>query len=358
LKYAEKLAAKMPGDLKTIFFTNSGSEANDLALTLARLYTGNLDIISLRNSYHGLSNLVMGITNTGTYKRPIIHSNVHHVMHPDPYKGPWGGRNCRDSPVQIDRDCDCAAGECKASQQYVKQVQDVLDHCVPKKGVAAMIVESMQGVGTVQLPRNYVKDSVELIRENNGLYIADEVQTGFGRMGDHFWGFEGHGVMPDIVTMAKGIGNGFPLGALVTRPEIAQALGRALFFNTFGGNPVACAVGEAVLDVIEEEKLQQNAKKVGTRFLQLLGQLRDRSAIIGDVRGKGLMSFIELVSDKSTRSPLDAERCATIFEATKDSGLLIGKSGRNGNILRVSPPLCITDENVDFAMEVFEKLLK
>lgn len=172
-------------------------------------------------------------------------------MNPNVYAGLWGGKYCRDSPIQTLRNCNCKdSSECQASTEYYKQFEELFSYTIPKGGVAAFIAESIQGVGgTVQFPKGYIKQVAKLTRENGGLYIADEVQTGFGRTGDHFWGFEAHDTIPDIVTMAKGIGNGYPLGAVVTTPEVASSLHTAAHFNTFGGNPVASAVGLSVLEV-------------------------------------------------------------------------------------------------------------
>lgn len=172
-------------------------------------------------------------------------------MNADPYLGLWGGKNCRDSPVQTTRNCDCTPGKCHAEDNYINQLESEFKYSLPRGGsCAAMFAESIQGVGgAVQYPRNYMKRAIDLVHKNGGLFISDEVQTGFGRTGEHYWGFEAHGIVPDIVTMAKGIGNGFPLGAVVTTPKIAQVLTQALHFNTFGGNPLACAVGMAVMDV-------------------------------------------------------------------------------------------------------------
>ncbi|KAL7037910.1 hypothetical protein ACKWTF_009396 [Chironomus riparius] len=288
-EYSEKLASKLPGDLKVVYLVNSGSEANDLAILLARLYTKNYDIITLKNAYHGGGTSTMGLTAQAPwyYPAPGIKNSIHHAMNPDPYTGIWGGKNCRDSPVQTKRNCDCTHGKCLAEDNYINQLESEFKYSLPRGKLAAMFAESIQGVGgTVQFPRNYLKRAAELVRQNGGLFVSDEVQTGFGRTGDHYWGFEGHEIIPDIVTMAKGIGNGFPLGAVVTTPKIAQVLTQAIHFNTFGGNPLACAVGNAVLDVIDEENLQQNALDVGTYLLKGFETLRDKYDIIGDVRGK------------------------------------------------------------------------
>lgn len=181
---------------------------------------------------------------------PGVTNGIVHAMNADPYGGIWGGRNCRDSPVQTSRNCDCPAGKCLAEDNYINQLESEFKYSLPKGKCAGMFAESIQGVGgTVQFPRNYLKRAIDIVHDNGGLFISDEVQTGFGRTGEHYWGFEGHGIVPDIVTMAKGIGNGFPIGAVVTTPKIAQVLTQALHFNTFSGNPLASAVGMAVLDV-------------------------------------------------------------------------------------------------------------
>lgn len=255
-------------------------------------------------------------------------------MHPDPYQGIWGGKACRDSPIQVDRNCDCTeATGCKASQNYYNELEQTFKYSLPRGKVAAMFAESIQGVGgTVQFPKGYIKKAAELVRSNGGLFVSDEVQTGFGRTGEHFWGFEAHGIVPDIVTMAKGIGNGFPMAAVVTTPEIAQSLGMALHFNTYGGNPMASSVGIAVLDVIEQENLQKNSLDVGTYYLKSLAQLKERFDIIGDVRGKGLMIGVEMVNDRESKTPLSAPHMAEIWENCKDKGVLFGKGGLHGNV--------------------------
>lgn len=352
-EFAEKLAAKMPGDLKVCYFTNSGSEANDLAMMMARLYTGAYDIIALRNAYHGMSPYCASLCGVGSYKHHIPSSfGVFHAMNPDPYRGVWGGSKCRDSPVQADRACSCGT-ECQAASHYADQLSEVLQQCVSKRRVAAFFAESIQGVGgSVQYPRGYLKKAYNLIKNKGGLFVADEVQTGFGRTGDHYWGFEGHGIMPDIVTMAKGIGNGFPLAAVVTTPEIAKALDAASFFNTFGGNPVATAVGSAVVDVLDEDGCMEKSRVTGTRLLHALESLRKEYTVVGDVRGKGLMIGVELVESKETKVPLAAVKVNAILEDCREMGLLIGKGGQHGHVLRIKPPMCITEADVCFTAAV------
>lgn len=353
-EYAKKLTDRFPGDLKVCYFCNSGSEANDLACLLARIYTGAFDIISLRNAYHGNSPYAMGLTGLSTWKQSFANGfGIHHAMNPDPYKGLWGGSNCRDSPIQPDRSCSCGVGQCIACDMYIAQLEEVLQYSTPKK-VAAFIAESIQGVGgTVQFPKDYLKRAHEIIRKHEGLLIVDEVQTGFGRTGK-FWGFENHGIVPDIVTLAKGIGNGFPLAAVITTKEISSHLKKSLMFNTFGGSPLSCAVGSAVLDVIDEEKLMENSHHVGTHLLHSLAKLRNKYEIVGDVRGKGLMIGVEMVTDKKSKKPLPKDEMNAIFEDTKNMSLLIGRGGINGNVFRIKPPMCITRADADFCVAVLE----
>ena len=335
-QYAQALATKMPGDLKVCYFVNSGSEANDLALLMARAYTGNYDVIALRNAYHGGNAVTMGLTAHRTWKFNVPHSfGVHHAITPDPYRGLWG----RD-------DID-------AGKKYAADVKNLLDFATSGQ-VAGFIAESIQGVGgCVVFPDGYLKSVYEHVRAAGGLCIADEVQTGFGRTGTHYWGFETQRVVPDIVTMAKGIGNGCPLGAVVTTPKIAATLAQRTHFNTFGGNPVACAQGRAVLEIIEREKLQENSLTIGNRLLAGLNQLKEKHKLIGDVRGKGLMLGIELVKDRQSKEPAK-EASAQILETCKEMGLLLGKGGLWGQTIRFSPPMCVNEQDADFLLEVLD----
>ena len=335
--YAEKLASKMPGELKVCYFVNSGSEANDLALLMARAYTGNYDMIALRNAYHGGNASGMGLTAHHTWKFNVPHSfGVHHAITPDPFRGAWG----REDP--------------NAGKNYAADVKNLIEYGTSGQ-VAGFIAESIQGVGgCVVFPDGYLKHAYEHIRAAGGVCIADEVQSGFGRTGTQFWGFETQGVLPDIVCMAKGIGNGAPLGAVVTTPKIASALAQRIHFNTFGGNPVVCAQGMAVLEVIEREKLQENALEIGNHIFAGLTRLKEKHDIIGDVRGKGLMLGIELVKDRATKEPAKAE-CAQVLETCKEMGLLLGKGGLQGQTIRFSPPMCVTKADADFLLEVLDQ---
>lgn len=338
-EYARHLASKMPGDLKVCYFVNSGSEANDLALLMARAYTGNYDVIALRNAYHGGNAAGLALTAHSTWKFNVPHSfGVHHALAPDPYRGPYG----RD--------------DVQAGTKFADDIKQLIDFATPGR-VAAFVAESIQGVGgCVVFPDGYLRAAYEHVRSAGGLCIADEVQSGFGRTGTHFWGFETQGVIPDIVTMAKGIGNGYPLAAVVTTPKIGSVLAQRIHFNTFGGNPVAMASGKAVLEVIESEGLQQNAARLGARLLSGLEKLKQKHAWIGDVRGKGLLLGVELVRDLQSKEPAKAE-CAKVLENARDGGLLLGKGGLWGQTIRFAPPLCITPADVDFMLEVLDHSL-
>jgi alanine-glyoxylate transaminase/(R)-3-amino-2-methylpropionate-pyruvate transaminase len=334
---AKKLASKMPKGLDVTYFTNSGSEANDLAIQMARLYTGNTDVIALRNAYHGGSPSSLGLTSLHTWKYPVGgDGRVHHAVNPDPYRSPFAG-----TPEEI-------------ASKSAQDIRDLIRYSTPGK-VAAFIAEPLQGVGgATHGARNYLKEVYAIVREHGGLCISDEVQTGFGRTGDHYWGFQNFDVVPDFVTMAKGIGNGAPLAAVTTRMDIAKALTQRLHFNTFGGNPVSMAAGLAVLDIIDEEGIQERARVLGARLKSGLQKLQRSHRIVGDVRGLGLMLGVELVRDRATKEPAKQE-AIDVLEATREMGLLIGKGGLDGNVLRIKPPMCITEADVDFALDVFDQ---
>lgn len=334
---AKKLASKMPKGLDVTYFVNSGTEANDLAIQMARLKTGNSDVIAVRNAYHGNSPAAQGLTSLSTWKFPLGGGGaVHHALNPDPYRSPFKG-----TPEEI-------------STQSANDIRDLIRYSTPGK-VAAFIMEPIQGAGGITRgAKNYLKEAYAIVREAGGLCIADEVQTGFGRTGEHYWGFENWDVVPDFVTMAKSLGNGAPIAAVTTRMEIAQALTQRIHFNTFGGNPMSTAAALGVLDVIDEDNLQANSKKMGARLIAGLEKLKASHKLIGDVRGMGLMLGMEIVSDRATRAPGKAETIE-VLEATRELGLLIGKGGLDGNVLRVQPPMCITADDVDFAVDVFDQ---
>lgn len=359
-EYVDELIKKLPSYLQVVYVVNSGSEANDLALFLARLYTNNFEIISFRNCYHGMSPYMMGTTALSTWRYNVpVSFGVHHAMMPDVYNGIWGGKHCRHSLVQTTRHCDCCLYQCQAMLNYYKQLEEVFMYSVPRGHVAGIIAESIQGVGgIVQFPKGFLQKAYDLVKANGGVCIADEVQTGFGRTGEHFWGFEMHGIKPDIVTVAKGIANGFPMGAVITTKEIAEVLNYSSHFNTFGGNPLSCRVARTVLQVIEEDELQYNSKKVGDYLIKELAKLRDEFECVGDVRGKGLMIGVEFVQNKETKAPLSSKSFAGILEDCKDMGVLIGRGGFYGNVMRFTPPMCINIEDAKYAVSVVRKALK
>ncbi|KAK9300608.1 hypothetical protein QLX08_006763 [Tetragonisca angustula] len=363
-EYVTKLKAKFPSKLKVVYLTNSGSEANELAFLMARIYTRNQHIVSLQNGYHGATYGTSASTAMSTWRYPFIAQPAGYLraVYPDVYRGDWGGSRCRDSPVQVaGRKCDCGEGECVASEKYFEKLAESFRFNLPCTGsVAAFVAESIQGVGgAVQYPKYFLQKVCDYVHKKGGLYIADEVQTGFGRTGEHFWGYEGHGVEPDIVTLAKGVANGFPLGVVVTSSEVAESLNSALHFNTFGGNPLACVVGSTVLDIIEEEDLQQNAYAVGTYLIDRLSTLLlEFPDVVGDVRGKGLMIGVELISNPETRTPLQVEHVLEIFEDIKNMGVLVGKGGLHANVLRIKPPLCVTKMDADFTFAVIKEALE
>jgi len=337
--YAKELAAKMPGDLKVVYFTNSGSEANDLALLMARAHTGNYDLIALRNAYHGGGQSTMGLTSHHTWKFNVPHSfGIQHALMPDTYRGPYG------------------AEDPEAGAKYGDDVRNLIQFGTSGQ-IAGFIAESIQGVGgSIVFPKGYLKRAYEHVRAAGGVCIADEVQAGFGRTGTHYWGFETQGALPDIVTMAKGIGNGCPLAAVVTTPAIAQSLATRIHFNTFGGNPVSCAQGRAVLQVIDREKLQANSLEIGNHLIAGFNRMAEKHSLIGEVRGLGLMLGVELVKDRKTKEPA-REECVAVFEKARELGLLIGKGGLSGNTLRIKPPMCITRADADFMLEVVDAAL-
>jgi alanine-glyoxylate transaminase/(R)-3-amino-2-methylpropionate-pyruvate transaminase len=334
---AKKLAGKMPPGLDVTYFVNSGSEANDLAIQMARLYTGNADVIAVRNSYHGASPSANALTSHSTWKYPVNMSNgVHHTVCPDPYRSPFTG-----TPEQI-------------ATQSVADLKDLIRFSTPGV-VAAFIAEPIQGVGgATHGATNYLREAYAVVRAHGGLCIADEVQTGFGRTGDHYWGFQNFDVVPDIVVMAKGIGNGVPLAAVTTTAEIASALTQRVHFNTFGGNPVCMAAGIAVLDAIDADGLQENSRVVGGRLKAGLQKLMARHRLIGDVRGMGLMLAFELVRDRTTKEPAK-EATLDLLEAVREMGVLVGKGGIDGNVVRIKPPMCITVDDADFALDALDR---
>lgn len=333
---AEELLKKFPKSVDyVVHFVNSGSEAVDLALMEARAYTKVYDILALRNSYHGLQGAAHNVTGVSVCKQAMVPNvGVHLCMNPDTYRGFFNGPD--------------------AYKLYAKEVKNVIETSTSGK-VAAFLYEQVQGYGGIYpLPKGYVAEAAKHVKEAGGLIIADEVQTGFGRMGDSYWGYELEpSIVPDIVVMAKGLGNGFPVAAVVSRREVADAITSKQFFNTYGGNPTMTAAAREVLKVIDEEKLQENSKAVGRSFAEMLLRLQKKYWFIGDVRYQGLMLGFDIVKNPETKEP-DKDKAMDIFEETRDAGVVLGKAGRGGNVLRIMPPMCVTQDDVRFAGEVFD----
>jgi 4-aminobutyrate aminotransferase-like enzyme len=341
--YAERLCATLPENLSVCFFVNSGSEANELALRLAQTHTNQRDLIVIDGAYHGNTSTLINISpykfdGPGGKGSPPF---VHKIRTPDTYRG------------------DYRADDSQAGAKYARDVQGVITKLNEQgKGLAAFICEPIMGSwGQIVFPENYLKEAFRHTRDAGGVCIVDEVQVGFGRVGSHFWGFGTQGVVPDIVTMGKSIGNGHPIGAVVTTPEIAQTFDNGMeFFSTTGGNTVSCAVGLAVLDVIQNENLQENALNVGNYFLDRLNGLKEKHPLIGDVRGIGLFIGVELVRNRSSLEPATRE-ANYIAECLKGLGIVVGTDGQFNNVLKIKPPIIITNDNVDFFITKLDQIL-
>lgn len=332
---AEKLAEISPGNLKKSFFTNSGTEADDTAVLAAKIATGNNEVIALRHSYAGRSATALSTIGHHTWK-PIA-SQVAGVVHAHaPY--------CYRCPFKLEYpSCGVACAD---------DVEELIKTTTTGK-IAGMIAETILGVGGFIIPpKEYFPRVAEIVRRHGGLFISDEVQAAWGRTGDKWFGIEHWGVEPDIMTSAKGMGNGVPLGWTIATPEVADAF-PGLTFSTFGGNPVSSAVGLAVIRVIEEDDLRTNARVVGDYLLKRMLELQEKHAVIGDVRGKGLMLGIELVKDRKTKEP-NPEAVLKVFEETKRQGVLIGKGGLYGNVIRTGLMLNTTTDTVDRLFEALD----
>jgi 4-aminobutyrate aminotransferase-like enzyme len=327
VRVAEKVAAITPGRLQKSFFTNSGSEANEMALLAARMYTGNRDVITLRHAYSGRTATAMSLTGHGTWRLGgVFDGTIRHVRNPYTYRAPAG------------------LDEARLLDLCVQDLEETLA-TVTDGRIAAFMAEPIQGVGGfIVPPREYFARILPIVREAGGLFIADEVQTAWGRTGRYWCGIEHWGVEPDIMTFAKGMANGSPIGCTVATPEVADAV-RGLTFATFGGNPVTMAAALATIEYIERHDLLGNAERRGAELFEGLRGLQRRHAWVGDVRGMGLMAGLELVIPGDERVP-DAGRAAAAVAAARRRGLLIGKGGLYGNVLRIAPHLNVTREDV------------
>jgi len=342
LDYAERLGATMPAGsgLTACMFVNSGSEAVDLATRLAKAYTGDTGALVMEYAYHGWTEAVEALSpefRSAEHLKPHVRT----LVGPDDYRGPHR-RGSNDIAARYAADADRA-------------IQSLADG-----GMKPALFIADAGLltnGVLDAPMGWLRGVYERVRKAGGLAIADEVQTGFGRQGDAMWGFALHGVTPDIVCLGKPIGNGHPLGAVITRPEIIQALvDQGIFFSTFGGNNVSCAAGMAVLDVLEREGLQENARTVGNHFRQGLRRLGDKHALIGDVRGRGLLVGLELVRDRKTLEPA-APETKRVVNRMRDLGVLTATEGPHGNVLKLRPPICFSIAQADLTIAAIDQAL-
>lgn len=342
VRYAEKLTSLMPEPLSVCYFLNSASEANELALRLAQTYTGRKDMIVLDAAYHGHTSSLIDISPYkfngpgGAGRKPWVHI----APIADDYRGPYK----RHDP--------------EAGLKYAAEVAALIEQIGEKK-LAGYIAETLPSVGgQIVFPPGYLKEVYRHARAAGAVCIADEVQVGFGRLGTHFWGFETQDVIPDIVVLGKPIGNAFPLAAVVTTPEIAVSFNNGMeFFSTFGGNPVSCAAGLAVLEIMQEEKLQENALRVGEHLLNGLRELMTRHRIVGDVRGSGLFLGIELVRDRNSLEPA-ADEAGEVVNRLRDAGILAGTDGPFHNVIKLRPPLIFSKADADFLIGALDGILR
>jgi len=344
LLYAKRLTEKLPDPLRVCYFVNSGSEANELALRLARASTGCDETIVLENAYHGHTTT---LTDISPYK----------------FNGPGGSGSkpwVHVAPIADDYRGIYRRGEPGLGSSYARHVAEIVDRLRREgRGAAAFIAESMPSVaGQIVFPAGYLAEVYRHVHSGGGVCIADEVQVGFGRLGTHFWGFESQGVVPDIVVLGKPIGNSFPLAAVITTPEIAACFDNGMeFFSTFGGNPVSCAGGMAVLDVIEEEHLQDNALRVGACLISAFKDLQPRHHLIGDVRGSGLFLGLDLVQDRETRRPATKE-ASYITNRLRERGILTGTDGPNHNVIKLRPPLIFSEADSELLIRTLDSILE
>lgn len=330
--YLERLAATLPEPLSVGFLVNSGSEANELALRLARCHTGVRDVVVVEGAYHG---------NTGQLVD----------LSPYKFRGP-GGAGEPEPWVHVMPLPDVYRG---GNRDFVSEAIEVIEQAESDAGIGALLIESMLSCGgQIPLPAGYLAPVFESVRAAGGVCIADEVQVGFGRVGDDMWAFTEHDVIPDIVTMGKPIGNGHPMAAVFTTPEIASSFEEMEFFCTFGGNPVSCATGMAVLDEIEDRDLMGRARDLGGRFIEGLRELQLRHPIIGDVRGRGLFLGFEMVRDQDTLEPA-ADEAQALVDFMRDRGVLMSTDGPLHNVIKIKPPMVLNEEDVEITLNLLDE---
>lgn len=330
-EYLSRLSETLPDPLGVGFLVNSGSEANELAIRLARAYTGNYDMVVVEGAYHGHTGMLIDLSPykfRGLGGKGEPEEWVHVLPIPDSYRRP--------------------------EADFLEEARTGLED---SGQVAALLVESMLScAGQIELPDGYLSEAASCVRENGGLLIADEVQVGFGRVGTHMWAFEDTGVVPDIVVMGKPIGNGHPMAAVFTTREIASSFGGMEFFSTFGGNPVSCAIGMAVMDVIEKDDLMARARDLGSRFKSGLNSLKESHELIGDVRGRGLFLGLEMVRDLESLAPAP-EEAAVFVNRMRNAGVLLSTDGVYHNVVKIKPPMVLSEKDVDDTLEKMDSSL-
>lgn len=336
---AEKMAQITPGEISQSFFSNSGTEANETAVQIARMFTGHYEVVVLRHGYSGRSQMAQSMAGQGPWRRslPAPAPGFVHALNPYCYRCPLG----KTYPS-----CEVACA---------KDVEAVIQTTTSGQ-IAAFMAEPIQGVGGfITPPKEYFKIVFKIVKDYGGLFIADEVQTAWGRTGKRWFGIEQWEVTPDIITSAKGLANGAPIGLTATRPEIAASF-KGLHISTFGGNPVTSVAAKATIDLIEEDRLMDNAAEVGGYYRRGLESLQEKHEAMGDVRGMGLMQAIEFVKDRGSKEPAP-ELTNKFMEECRRRGLLVGKGGLLGNVVRTSPPLNISKADVDEAIRIMDESL-
>eukprot|EP01061_Rhynchopus_euleeides_P015112 TRINITY_DN25931_c0_g1_i1.p1 TRINITY_DN25931_c0_g1~~TRINITY_DN25931_c0_g1_i1.p1 ORF type:complete len:433 (+),score=188.74 TRINITY_DN25931_c0_g1_i1:62-1360(+) len=339
IDFCEAFAQKLPNpDDWVVHVVNSGSEATDFATLQARVYTGNYMLLGLRHGYHGFTEGARGLVSVPKWKHRVPPPpGTTRLPVPSTYRGRLG-----TTPADL--------------PAYIDDLKETVA-CETGGAVAAFFAEAIQGyAGASELIPGYLQEAYKVIRENGGLCVSDEVQCGFGRLGTHYWGFEAAGVVPDIIVTAKSVANGWPVGVVATKREVAEKMTDTMYFNTYGGNAVCTEVARTVLQIIDDEGLQGNSLRQGNRLLAGMRELQQRHPFIGHVRGSGLLLGMDMVSDPVTKTPAP-EVVAAVVDGMREEGVIIGKGGPYGNVVRMAPPMCITDADTEFFLEALRKTL-